>query len=88
MYCSSCGKELDNDYNKCSDCWSKNENNKPLGCLLSGLCVTFPTLGLALYFIWKESFPKKSSRTGIYAIIGLIIHSAFYILYIILSTIN
>ena len=82
MYCSNCGKEIDEKAYVCPYCGVKQKqatNDESIGGL-GILCFLFPLLGLILYLVWKENKPKKSSGAGKTALWGFILTIIFYII--------
>lgn len=83
MYCSNCGKEIDDLSKHCVYCGvptnsqntsSNIQDDNQTGCLIGGLCFFFPIVGLILYLIWKETKPESAKFAGKWALIGFIVN--------------
>jgi uncharacterized membrane protein YvbJ len=83
MYCSNCGKEIEDTARVCMYCGVPSNQGKQTqlsgedtqtGCLIGGLCFFFPIVGLILYFVWKETKPESSKFAGKWALIGFIVN--------------
>ncbi len=61
----------------------ENPNDKP-SALLNLLAFFFPIVGLILYLIWKDQYPKKAKKIGKWALVSVIIGVVFYIIFMIL----
>lgn len=90
MFCSNCGKEIDDNAIICIHCGVTTKVNHPsvpmeedgeLGCLLGGLCFLVPIAGLVLYLVWKSTMPNKAKQAGKWALIGFGLSIVFYIIY-------
>ena len=90
MYCSTCGKEINDDAVICPHCGcttknyakkpsvQKDEDNKLLYLLLGFF---LPIIGLILYFVWKEEYPVRAHYVGKGALISVIVSVALSIIY-------
>lgn len=70
MYCTNCGKEIENNVVQCPYCdtpiLSKNVTIEDSGSNWWGvLSCCFPMVGLILYIIWRECQPKCAKKVGI-----------------------
>ncbi|MCB5253781.1 MAG: zinc ribbon domain-containing protein [Candidatus Cloacimonadaceae bacterium] len=90
MFCSNCGKEIDDNAVVCIHCGVSTkaggaggamQEDGELGCLLGGLCFLFPIVGLILYLVWKNEMPNKAKQAGKWALIGFIVSMAISIIY-------
>ena len=81
VYCSNCGKEIDEKAFICPHCGVKTnfitQDDGPIGGL-GILCFFFPIIGLILYIIWQENKPNKSKSAGKSALWGFIISMVFW----------
>lgn len=50
-----------------------NNNSDELGMGLKVLCFFIPVVGLTLYIVWKDTYPKKSKSAGKAALIGFLV---------------
>ncbi|MBP3635324.1 MAG: zinc ribbon domain-containing protein [Bacilli bacterium] len=96
MYCSKCGKKLDNKAIFCSECGNEvnnqtvvsNTNNvKNSGSSFGWGVLGFfiPLAGLILFLVWKTDRPKDSKAAGIGALIGMVALVLLYILLFVLA---
>jgi uncharacterized membrane protein YvbJ len=95
MYCTNCGKQIDDNAVICSACGvpTKNYNKQvqetddSMGCLMGGLCFLLPIVGLILYLIWKDSKPISArfcARWGLFGfILEIILSIAWIVLFIV-----
>ena len=92
MFCSNCGKEIDDNAIICIHCGvstkvnqrvARIEEDGELGGLLTVVCFLAPIAGLILYLVWKDSMPYKSKQAGKWALIGVGANVAFTLLYVI-----
>jgi len=90
MFCNNCGKQIDDNAVICVHCGvstknrtSSNESNVDgsIGCLLGGLCFLIPIVGLILYLVWNGTMPMKAKEAGKWALIGVGVTIAFYVIY-------
>lgn len=93
MYCQNCGKEIDDKAVVCVHCGvettplypaqnvSYQQDDAPLGCLLSGVCFIMPLIGLILFLVWKKDTPTRAKAALKMAIIGFVVNIVIYILY-------
>ena len=84
MYCSNCGKEIDDHAVYCNYCGVPAQNRTKnvvssddtnTGCLIGGLCFFFPIVGLILYLVWKDTNPVSAVFAGKWALIGFILNT-------------
>jgi uncharacterized membrane protein YvbJ len=89
MYCSNCGKEIEDSAHVCMYCGVPTNQKKQsqiisednqTGCLIGGLSFFFPIVGLILYFVWKETKPVSAKFAGKWALIGFIVNVVLTIL--------
>lgn len=78
MYCTKCGKEVDNNLAQCPYCNTPvNQNqmivkdNGSIWYSILGCCV--PSVGLGLYIVWKNTKPQNSKKAGMGALVGLVL---------------
>ena len=90
MFCSNCGKEIDDNAIVCIHCGVSTkvrqagalmQEDGELGCLLAVACFFAPVVGLILYLICKDTMPNKSKQAGKWALIGLGANILLYALY-------
>ena len=90
MFCSKCGKEIDDEAVVCVHCGCA-VNSKPAtgvgdapdtGYAILGFF--FPIVGLILYLVNKDTYPLKAKSAGKGALISVIIGVVLYVLYIVL----
>ena len=89
MFCSKCGKEVNDDAVVCVHCGCAIENNKPspansndapnTGFAVLGFFI--PLAGLILYLVNKETAPLKAKSAGKGALIGFCVSLVFSIIY-------
>ena len=89
MFCSKCGKEVNDEAVVCVHCGCAIENRK--ACVTSsndapntGLAVLgffIPLVGLILYMIYKDTAPLKAKSAGKGALIGFCVGIVFSIIY-------
>ena len=89
MFCSRCGKEIDDEAVVCVHCGCA-VNSKPAtgvgdapntGYAILGFLL--PIVGLILYLVNKDTYPLKARSAGKGALIGVILGVVFYIIYIV-----
>ena len=68
-YCSTCGENLYAPY-------SQNSDIPATG--LNILSFFIPLVGLILYIVWNNTFPKKAQACGKWALIGFVLSIIFY----------
>lgn len=91
MYCTNCGKQLDDNAVICSQCGVPTKNyNKPVqeaddstGCMFGLLCFFMPIAGLILYLVWKDSKPVSARFCAKWGLIGFILEIISLIVYIV-----
>lgn len=88
MFCSKCGKEVNDEAVVCVHCGCPISNNKPVkandDAPSTGLAVLgffIPLVGLILYLVNKDTAPQKANSAGKGALIGFIVSLVFSILY-------
>lgn len=85
MYCSNCGREIDEKAAACPHCGVATRNGSNItdrgGFGWGFLGFWVPVVGLILYLIWKDDKPKTSKAAGIGALSGVCAYIGFFILY-------
>lgn len=82
MFCSNCGKEIDDKASVCIHCGVSTKlapevvDNGGFGWGILGCCI--PLVGLILFLVWKDTKPKTSKAAGIGALVGVICMVLFY----------
>lgn len=81
MYCKYCGQPIDDRAVICPHCGVATGNDSPAADDAPSpgfavLCFFFPLLGLILYLIWHDNYPKKARSCGKGALIGVIVEAA------------
>lgn len=74
MFCTNCGKEIDDKAFVCPHCGVKQKcgsEDGPVGGL-GVVCFLFPLVGLILYLTWKKDKPLKAAGAGKAALWGFI----------------
>ena len=89
MFCSKCGKEVNDEAVVCVHCGcaieqkktaAANPNDAPnMGFAVLGFFI--PLVGLILYLVNKDTAPLKAKSAGKGALIGFCVNLAFSILY-------
>lgn len=88
MFCSKCGKEVNDEAVVCVHCGCAVENKKVstvaadapnTGWAVLGFFI--PLVGLILYLVNKDTYPLKAKSAGKGALIGFFVGLAFSILY-------
>ena len=88
MFCSKCGKEINDDAVVCIHCGCSVNNKTSLpvtgdapntGWAILGFFI--PLAGLILYLINKDTYPQKAKSAGKGALIGFCVSIAFSIIY-------
>ena len=88
MYCSKCGKEINDEAIMCIHCGCAVENKKSVtnqsdasntGWAVLGFFI--PLVGLILYLSNKETAPLKAKSAGKGALIGFCLSIVFSIIY-------
>ena len=75
MFCSNCGKQLEDGDKVCGFCVENTTNTNELDEPSTGinvLCFFIPVIGLTLYFAWKSMYPKKAKSALKVALIGFL----------------
>ncbi|MBR2498482.1 MAG: zinc-ribbon domain-containing protein [Clostridia bacterium] len=103
MFCTKCGKEIDDDARFCSNCGSSTGyqnsqefyQNKPqvssedkTSFWWALLGFLIPIVGLILYLIWKDEYPLRAKCCGKGALVSVILEILFGVLSIILGAIG
>ena len=92
-FCSKCGKEVMDEAILCVHCGCALEKTtalteaNPADAPNMGLAVLgflIPLVGLILYLVNKDTFPKKAHSAGKGALIGFCTSLAFYLFYFII----
>ena len=88
MFCSKCGKEINNDAVVCVHCGCAVKNNTVTAAAEdapnTGFAVLgffIPLVGLILYLVNKDTHPQKAKSAGKGALIGFIVSIVFSIIY-------
>ena len=89
MFCSKCGKEVNDEAVVCVHCGCAIENKKPspansndapkTGFAVLGFFI--PLVGLILYLVNKDTAPLKAKSAGKGALIGFCVSLVFSIIY-------
>ena len=89
MFCSKCGKEVDDEAVVCVNCGCAIKNNNKTvvnsddapntGFAILGFLI--PLVGLILYLVNKDTAPLKAKSAGKGALIGFIVSMVFSIIY-------
>jgi len=92
-YCPSCGKQLADNAAMCPGCGHMFQPVGPTAKVpdpadapstgYAFLGFFFPIVGLILYLVWQDNFPKRGKSAGKGALIGVIAGVIFAILYVI-----
>ena len=81
MYCSNCGKEIDEKASICPYCGVAQKlvisDTGGFGWGMLGCCI--PIVGLILFLVWKDQKPKTAKAAGIGALIAACCIVVFYI---------
>ena len=89
-FCTNCGNQIEEGASFCQQCGTAtgnapaNANNQPVeegstfGWGVLGFFV--PLVGLILFLIWKDEYPKRSKSAGVGALVSVIAVVALYIL--------
>ena len=85
MYCSNCGKEINDNADICIGCGRSVKNMKKAeqdsgsyGWWWLGFF--FPLIGFILWLVWTGDTPMRARRVGWGALIGVIVSVALVIL--------
>ena len=76
-YCKRCGAQL-------VDPRSQQQSqtiiivDQPAGCLLTFIAVLWPIVGIILYIIWYQKYPRRASSILTATIIGILINLIFF----------
>ncbi len=85
MYCKNCGAQIDDHAVICPHCGvatgagepasakAPASDDAPSGGFLA-LGLFFPLIGLILYLVWKDQYPRRAKSCGKGAIIGVILY--------------
>ena len=94
MYCKNCGAQIDDQAVVCPHCGvatgagepasakAPASDDAPSGGFLA-LGLFFPLIGLILYLVWKDQYPRRAKSCGKGAIIGVCLEVGLSILLII-----
>ncbi|MFH5881270.1 MAG: hypothetical protein ACNA7U_01965 [Candidatus Izemoplasmataceae bacterium] len=74
-YCKRCGAQLEQQ--------SKQQNiivtvDEPAGCLLTLIAIIWPIVGIILYILWFNNYPRRASSILTATIIGIVINILFF----------
>ncbi len=89
MYCSKCGKEINDEAVVCVHCGCAVENKKASAAINNDAPSTgwavlgffIPLVGLILYLVNKDNAPLKAKSAGKGALIGFCVGIVFSIIY-------
>ena len=88
MFCTKCGKEVNDEAVVCVHCGCAISNNKPAtkngdapSTAFAVLGFFIPLVGLILYLVNKDTYPQKANSAGKGALIGFIVSIVFSIIY-------
>lgn len=92
-YCPNCGKQLADNAAMCPGCGNMFQQvgsaarvPDPTDAPSTGYGVLgffFPIVGLILFLVWQDNFPKRGKSAGKGALIGVIVGVILSILYVI-----
>ena len=91
MYCSNCGKNIDDSATYCINCGTRFDNNNgtedcpSFGFALLGFFV--PLAGLIFFLIYESKKPKRAKSAGKVALIGFITGIILSIIFVILNVV-
>jgi uncharacterized membrane protein YvbJ len=80
-YCENCGQEVKKTQDVCLSCGKKlpkADDHSSFGFALLGFFI--PVVGLILYLIWKDDYPKKSLSAGKGALVSFLLSIFFFFL--------
>ena len=88
-YCAHCGAQLNDESVICVKCGcpvgdaviKSPAKNDASSFGFAVLCFLMPTVGLILWLLWKDEYPKKAKSCGVGALVGLISGTVGGILY-------
>ncbi len=91
-FCTKCGTQLGEGAAFCHGCGASvngavvnnrpAENDQTFGWGVLGFFI--PIVGLILFLLWKDEYPKRSKSAGIGALVSVIAGVALYIILIVL----
>ena len=90
-YCSKCGSEIHDEAVICTHCGcsvAQTQGVSSADAPNTGFAVLgffIPLVGLILYLVNKDTFPKKAHSAGKGALIGVCVSVGLWILYIIFA---
>ncbi|MFW6320105.1 MAG: zinc-ribbon domain-containing protein [Bacillota bacterium] len=83
-HCEYCGEENPDNAEYCSNCGNRFDNvvyssvdDSPIGCLLFIIILIWPIVGLILYLVWMNSYPKRAQSVLTPMIIGFVLNLIF-----------
>ncbi len=87
-YCHKCGKEIDDDAVVCVHCGcavpsaanSGAASDDASSAAFAVLSFFFPLVGLILFLVWKDTYPKRAKSAGKGALIGVIVNVVFSVI--------
>ncbi len=85
-FCPYCGSKIDNNQNNINNTYTQKSNTE-IDAPSAGfaiLCFFFPTVGLILYLIWKDTMPLKAKSCGKGALISVICSAVVFLCYFII----
>ena len=96
MYCRNCGVPMDDNAGFCPRCGCAVDGRAPVGQRMpmeqgdassGGFAVLgffFPIVGLILYLVWHQDFPRKARSCGVGALVGVIVEVILIVVWIVL----
>lgn len=94
-FCTNCGNQIEEGASFCQQCGTATgnapakANNHPVeeGSTFGWgvLGFFFAIVGLILFLVWKDEYPKRAKSAGIGALAGVIAVVVFYILIFVLA---
>ncbi len=83
VFCTNCGKEIDQKAVVCPHCGVSQitpvPDNGGFGYGMLGCCI--PMIGLILFLVWKDDKPKTAKSAGIGALVGAILNILFFVVW-------
>ena len=74
-YCKRCGVQLVSKEQRQNIIVTVDE---PAGCLLTVVALLWPLIGIILYIIWFDNYPRRASSILTATIIGIVINIIFF----------
>ncbi len=91
MYCTNCGKEINPNADVCVNCGAAvkkvnaSDVNDSNSTGLNILSFLWPLVGLILYLSYKDKAPLRAKGCGKWALIGVIVSAALFVVSFIFS---